>query len=993
MFGNNNQQQQSKPGFSFNNTATAGGFGQGNNAFGSTSTTNNNAGGGLFGNQNAQTNSPFGQTQQQPAPSNPFGGFGQPQNQTQNSTAPPFGGFGQPQQQDQKAGGLFGTQQSNTNTGGLFGNAGQNNGQQQPAGGGLFGNNANNTSATSLFAPKPATTGGGLFGNTNTSSTNTGGGLFGNLGNNNANQTQQNQGGGLFGNAQQNQQKSGGLFGNSANTGGGLFGNLGSTNNQQQQGGSSLFGNNPQQQQGGGLFGNTTNNNNQGSSLFGSQQQSQQQPNVFAPPPTFSTSLTDPNSAYGSPSIFSGLPEVTVNVGPLATPINVKQKLKKSAIMPYYKMAPNAASRLVTPQKRGYGFSYSTYGTPGSASSNASTPGGLSSSLLFGSVGRGLGKSLSTSNLRRSFDTDGDSILTPGAFSAGSSRYGGAGSLKKLTIDRSLRTDLFGDRGTPAALPNTDRNDQSKQPGILKKKVSFDAGTVGGNGGKQNDAQVNGTNGVTGNEASNSATPSAEEQGYLRTPSRGPGRLGASKPNGVAQQPEMEQVKGNELAIVHEDESPDSSSAPASKAPSSIPQDDPQPGAYWMKPTEAEINRMTQEEKRHVMNYSVGRQGCGHVEFNEPVDLTLAPLNDVFGNIISVDLRSISVYPEHSKKPAHGKGLNVPSTLYLENSWPRQRDRKTPLHEKSGPRYQKHVDRLRKVGGTDFVRYERDTGIWVFKVAHFSSYGFDYDDVDDSEGENLQSSVLSEPPDTPTPKSREMRNGRTPTATNSAQRSSASAIESSQYTSSPDDTFQFRKKKMLPGAFDEEPVSDDDQQMQEDSNVDESFLDERLAASASDSGEDEPSENEDGNSEIEDRSVVVRNDDQDMEVEMAGAFPSPVADGSIPSTLHDIGFGTPAKSTFNLSGGWAEQLQRTISPRKQDRQALRDTQARVLEDQDEDVEKTPSASVRGNGIVRMETSIDLMNSLFGQEQVRRKGPKTREATKGKQSTRRGDAKV
>lgn len=984
---NNNQQQQSKPGGLFGNTATAGGFGQNNNPFGST-TTNNNTGGGIFGNQSAQTNPPFGQTQQ-PAQSNPFGGFGQPQNQTQANPSP-FGGFGQPQQQDQKPGGIFGGQQSNSNTGGgIFGNMGQNNNQQQPAGGNPFGNTANNTSTSSLFAPKPATTTGSIFGNNNTSNTNTGG-LFGTPGNN-ASSTQQPQGGGLFGNNQQNQPKPGGLFGNPTNTGSGLFSNLGN-NNQQQQGGNSLFGNNPQQQQGG-LFGNTNNNNNQDSSLFGSQQQSQQQPNVFAPPPTFSTSLTDPNSAYGSPSIFSGLPEVTVNVGPLATPINVKQKLKKSAILPYYKMAPNAASRLVTPQKRGYGFSYSTYGTPGSASSNASTPGGLSSSLLFGSVGRGLGKSLSTSNLRRSFDTDGDSILTPGAFSAGSSRYGGAGSLKKLTIDRSLRTDLFGDRGAPAALPSPDKNDQSKQPGILKKKVSFDAGTVGGNGGKQNSSQTNGTDSASGNNVSNSATPSAEEQGYLRTPSRGQGRLGSSKPNGLAQQPEMEQVKGNELAIVHEDEPPESSSAPLTKPSSNIPQEDPQPGAYWMKPVEAEINHMTQDEKRRVKKYSVGRQGCGHVEFNEPVDLTLAPLNDIFGNIVSVELRSISVYPEQNKKPALGKGLNVPSTLYLENSWPRQRDRKTPLHEKSGPRYQKHVDRLRKVGGTEFVRYERDSGIWVFKVAHFSSYGFDYDDADDSEGESLQTSVLSEALDTPTPKSRALRNGNTPPATNSTQHSSASTIESSQYTSSPDDTFQFRKKKMLPGAFDEEPVSDDDPEMKEVSNVDESFLDERLAASASDSGEDEPSEIEDENDEIEDRSIVVRDEDQDMEVEMAGAFPLPDAYEPNPNTLHEIGFGTPSKATFNISGGWAEQLQRTISPRKQDRQALRDAQTRLLGDEDEDTEKTPSASMRGKSASRMETSIDLMNSLFGQEQLRRKGPKARDTTKGKQATNGGGAKV
>ena len=975
LFGGNNQQNQtSKPPLFGSTTSTTGGFGT--NTFGSNSAT----GGGLFGSTN--NNTPFGQQQQQPAQSNPFGAFGQQnQNQTNNS---PFSGFGQ-QQQDQKPGGLF-SHASNTGSN-PFGNLGQNNNQQQSTGGGLFGSTNNNqASGTSLFG-KPATTGSNIFGNANANNSTTGGSLFSGFGNgNNANQSQQNQTSSLFGNTNNQQQKAGSVFGNSSNTGGGLFGNLGNNNNQ--QGGSSLFGqNNQQQQQPGSLFGNNTNNNsNQGSSLFGSQQQQQvqQQPNAFASPPALNASLMDPGSAYGSPSIFSGLPPPPVSVGPIATPINVKQKLKKSAILPHYKMSPQAASRLVTPQKRGYGFTYSTYGTPGSAISNASTPGGLGSSLLFGSVGRGLGKSFSTSNLRRNFDSDGESILTPGAFSAGSSRYGGPGSLKRLTIDRSLRTDLFGDKETPATLPSLEKNDQSKQPGILKKKVSFDASTVGGNGENANGAQVNGTDSTNGSDHNSSATPSAEEQGFLRTPSRGQGRLAASKPNGVPTQPEMEQVRGNELAIVHEDESPESSSAPTTtRAPSQISQEDQQPGAYWMKPSAQEIQNMTQEQKRSVSNFSVGREGCGRVEFNLPVDLTLHPLEDICGKIVHIELRSLTVYPDQSKKPTLKKGLNVPSTLYLENSWPRQRDRKTPLHEKSGPRFNKHVDRLRKVSGTEFVRYEKDTGTWVFKVPHFTTYGFDYDDDDASvsEVDGMQSSMLSEAPETPTPKTR--GNRRTQTATASTQRSSTFTNESSATGSSPDDTFQFRKKKMLPGAFDEEPVSDDDQAMQELNDNDESFLDDRLAVSPSDSGEDEPSEMQSDSRNVEDRSLVIRDSDSDMEMEMAGSFPATSIENVGNEAALKLGYDTPTKPVFSVDDDWAGALQRTISPRKQDRQTLRETQAYVLEDQEDDRARTPKVSLRGTGPAKLDTHIDLMRSLWGQEQARKTGQKQKDARKEK----------
>ena len=860
----------------------------------------------------------------------------------------------------------------------------QNNQQQAPTGG-LFGNNNNQqSSGSSLFAPKPAATGGSLFGTANTGNTNQGGGPFSGFGNNNNNagQNTQNQSGGLFGNNNNQQQKPGGLFGNSTgSTGGGLFGNMNNNNNNQSTTGAGLFGssNQQQQQQGGSLFGNT-NNNNQGSSLFGNSQQ-QQQPNALAAPPVFNASLIDPNNAYGSPSIFSGLPAPPMSVGPIATPINIKQKLKKSAVLPHYKMAPNAASRLVTPQKRGFGFSYSTYGTPGSTASNASTPGGLSSSLMFGSIGRGLGKSLSTSNLRRNFDSDSESILTPGAFSAGSSRYGGAGSLKKLTIDRSLRTpDLFGDKGPLPALPSPEKSDQSKQPGILKKKVSFDASTVGGNGENQNGVQVNGANGV---EITGSATPSAEEQGFLRTPSRGQSRSTGPKPNGVAQQPEMEQVRGNELAIVHEDESPESASMSNGQAPFQMPQDDQQPGPYWMKPSEKDLQKLPKDQRKHVQKFSVGREGCGWVEFNTPVDLSFTDLKDIYGNIVLIELRSLTVYPDQTKKPALGKGLNVPATIYLANSWPRQKDRRTLLPEKSGPRFNKHVDRLRKVGGTEFVRYEKDTGVWVFKVPHFTTYGFDYEDDDASEGESLQTSVLSELPETPTPVSRPMRMDHTPTATTSTQRSVTSGNESSGISQSPEDTFDFRKKKNLPGAFeDQEGISDNEQDEMEQVHNDESFLDERLAASPSESGEDEPSDIQNVSGDVEDRSLIVRDEDQGMEVEMAGAFPSPDPDETLPKSLMQLGYGTPGKGTFNMGGDWAEELQRTISPRKQDRQALRETQAQVLKDHDVDEEKTPSKKPSGKGTgSKLVTSIDLMNSLFGQEQMRRNGRNAKQGVK------------
>ena len=959
--GNNAQNQQPKPS-PFGTTTPAAGAGGFGSTTGFGASNNTNSVGGLFGSNPApSTSSPFGGAQQQqPAQnSNPFGGFGGTSNQ--NNTGSGFG----TNNTNNAGGGIFGNAQPAANSsGGLFG--GQNNNQQQSSGG-LFGNAGNNNQQSGgLFGSKPAPAAGGLFGSSNT---NTGGGLFGGggFGNQNNNQPQQNQGGSLFGN-NNNQQKPGGLFGNTGgNTGSSVFGN-----NNQQAGG--LFGSQnqqPQQQQTSSLFGG--NNSTQSSTLFGGSQQQPAQPNAFQQPQTFQASILDAN-AFGSPSIFGGLPPPPQVSGPIATPISSKKQVQKSTIVPNYRLSSNAASRYQTPPRRGgFGFSYSNYGTPGSASSNLSTPGGFNSSL-YSSVGRGLGKSLSTSNLRRNYD-DADNILTPGAFSAGSSRFGGSSNMKRLTIDRSLRTDLFGaGKDTPPALSSPEKE---RQPSILKKKVSFDASTIGGGNGGQRGA----LNSVQENDEQSG--PTAEQQGFLRSP-RTPGR---AKSTSLTPQPEVDEVRGNELAIVHEDASPDAPTTNGRTPSAPRSQEDQKPGSYWMKPSKEELQKLSKDQRTSVQGFSVGREGCGYVEFGMPVDLTLTKqLDDLYGNVVRIELRSITVYPDQSKKPAVGKGLNVPSTLYLENSWPRQKDRKTPLYETSGPRFQKHIDRLRKVSGTEFVRYEKDTGIWVLKVPHFTTYGFEYDDDENmsvlSENGDFQSSLLSEAPPTPTPKARGLKSGQTP-VTNPAERPVALTSIDSQFAahthgsspkSSPEDTFHFRRNKLVPGSFDEEGIVDEDQaqdvEMDEHPHDELSFLDQRLVLS-SDDNEDEPSNDQVMNG-TEDQSLVIHNGDvdeesDDAELEMAGAFPDEleVAKSMI----------MPGKVTLNVTGDWAHELKSTISPKKQDRQILRETQAKFRQTNGSDEETTPQRKTKWSSCKEsnMETHMDLMDSLWGQEQLRRSG--------------------
>ncbi|KAJ5264411.1 hypothetical protein N7505_008332 [Penicillium chrysogenum] len=933
LFGGSNQQQQNKPAFGATGTTGGSAFG----GFGNTQTT---TAANPFGASTA-TASPFGGGTQQQTPS-AFGGFGanqQNQAQTQPKSLFGGGGFGTGTQQQGTGTGLLGGAASTTPAAGssLFGGAQQQPQQQQ--GSSLFGGqNQQAGTGSSLFGAsqnqqqqKP----GGLFGSTPAPAA----GGFSGFG---ASQPQPAAGGGgLFGTQNQQQQKPGGLFGSTTGTGGGgLFGGGQTTTGQ--GAGSSLFGG-QQQQQTGGL----------GASPFGATTTGQQSQPA---PGSFQASLLDGNP-YGSQSIFSGLPAPGASApGPLATPLSSSMKQKQRTPLPVYRITPNAANRLITPPKRGYGFSYSTYGSP---SGSTGTPSGLGSSLLGGaagsnslrgsvngSIGRTFSKSYSTSNLRKTFDPEADSILSPGALQAGSTR--GTSNLKRLTINRGLRNEILSPstRASPAPLL-TNGEDAAQSADKLKKKVSFDSNTSGLNGGDLVRVEPN------------SPEPSAEELGFLRSV-RKSGSLNGFDAAGTSDRPEAESTR-RDLAVVPESAPPTTNGATVKRL-TFIPGGDPRPGEYWMQPSRAELSRLSRDQLKQVVDFTVGRQNCGSVTFNGPVDLTTVDLDNLFTNIVDIGLRKITVYPEESVKPARGKGLNVPSTLRIENSWPRGRDKKSNSPVTSGPLFDKHIDRLQKVGDTEFVNYETETGTWVFKVPHFTTYGLDYDE---EEGESLDQSTMSaQGPDHPTPRAHFDNPA-------SFDQSTTFSIDESFVGSMigvEDDTFDFKKRKLVPGSFANQTMHAEDDYFSEGET--ESFLEEGSTGSTTENDDDVVTESQQSGD------SVVGSDEAD-EMDMAGAFPTPhrtVERDDYQSTNGDLDttypiskhFGSPVKPQLDLSGDWAEQLQRTISPRKQNRDALREMQANAFVDRNLVNDESPTTIATAPPKKGFSNSIDLMNSLFQQ---------------------------
>ncbi|KAL5375060.1 hypothetical protein DPSP01_011475 [Paraphaeosphaeria sporulosa] len=881
-FGTNTSTTNSNP-FGGSTTNTGGGlFGQQNQAsttpaFGAGAQTSTNTGGGLFGGSNTTA-------------TNTGGLFGQNQ-QTQNqSTGGLFGGaLGQNQQNQQKPS-LFGSSTTTTGGGGLFGGQQQNQAQS----GGAFGQNK---TGGGLFGGAPSQPSGGLFGNSTTSTSNTGG-LFGGMG---SQSIQQNTGNSLFGGAN-NQQKTGGLFGGSTNantnSGGGLFSGLGQSNNNSAPLGGSLLGGNQSQQQ--------SNQQPMNNSLFGASANS-----------LLNTSMT--TNPYGNDPLFAGLSTPLHSPGPLATPLSSSQKNKRSAILPQHKLNPSQSTRLLTPQGKrngGYGFTYSTYGTP---SSTQSSPLG-GSMFSTGSLSRHLGKSLSSSNLRNTYTAD-TSVLAPGAFSMTGRPYG-TGSLKKLNLNRNInQRPLLFEESTP-------------------KRVSFVAASpeIVPNGSATNGEPRSPGNALVVRDEVESTSPPATVNGTSSS-----GRKGKS--------PEMEQVNGVDLTPVPENRTlqPRTSASLNIQNGQTI---DPTPGGYWSEPSIDALKKMSPSDLKSVSNFVVGRDKVGKIEFHygKPVDLSSTPLDKLFGDIISLNHRNATVYGDTCTvaKPPLGSGLNQPSRITMGNSWPRGTNRG------SGKQPTKHIERLKRVTGTTFENYDNETGEWVFGVPHFSSYGFEYDQPED-----LESSELSPVPETPA------RFGSSQ-MTSTPQDSVPSATQSS-----PDDTFDFKrgllKRTNVPGQFDDDAAYEveDDEEMEE---TGESFLGDRSVGSLD--GQNEYLEGSESES-VEDQDMAdsvsgpIRTTEQDI-ARQADPFKDSVKPKSILKASHLFrpSSDTPSKGPAVFDDDWANALQRTISPRKQDRRALRESQGNALRERGNNTASLAQSLGVRNTKATM-SRMELMDSLFG----------------------------
>lgn len=93
--------------------------------------------------------------------------------------------------------------------------------------------------------------------------------------------------------------------------------------------------------------------------------------------------------------------------------------------------------------------------------------------------------------------------------------------------------------------------------------------------------------------------------------------------------------------------------------------------------------------------------------------------------------KEVTVYPNDSKKPPEGEGLNRRAEITLDRVWPVDKSTGeyiTDPERLAVLRYEERLARAAHRNQAKFIEYRPETGSWVFRVNHFSKYGLDDSD-------------------------------------------------------------------------------------------------------------------------------------------------------------------------------------------------------------------------------------------------------------------------
>ncbi|CAK4086421.1 unnamed protein product [Aphanomyces euteiches] len=143
---------------------------------------------------------------------------------------------------------------------------------------------------------------------------------------------------------------------------------------------------------------------------------------------------------------------------------------------------------------------------------------------------------------------------------------------------------------------------------------------------------------------------------------------------------------------------------------------------YYTLPEYSTLCTMSTAELKAVDHFVVGCKGMGCVQWYGTTDVTGLNLDE----LVLFAPKEVIVYPNEDDKHVLGEGLNKPALVELLHIYPPEDPNKRAQYIDRVKARTEHMD-------ASFVDYQPDSGVWKFKVEHFSRYGFDDDDENDAD--------------------------------------------------------------------------------------------------------------------------------------------------------------------------------------------------------------------------------------------------------------------
>jgi len=130
---------------------------------------------------------------------------------------------------------------------------------------------------------------------------------------------------------------------------------------------------------------------------------------------------------------------------------------------------------------------------------------------------------------------------------------------------------------------------------------------------------------------------------------------------------------------------------------------------YETRPSLSVLSQMPPQQLKSIENFAIEKKGIGFVEFPGYTNVMGLDLD----SIIDFYPREMIAYPDVSKKPPIGSGLNKKAIITLYGCRPRKE--KEEYYEK----FEEKLKLKTIEGGGKFLGYTRENGAWSFEVDHF----------------------------------------------------------------------------------------------------------------------------------------------------------------------------------------------------------------------------------------------------------------------------------